>query len=1086
MRAFFKVIILIFLFTDVLISQHYPGGVADPKIWYKPNFEGDYINFGDYESHLDICGEITFELFNFNPSMYGQPLCLQYLGPLESTTTHQLFMVSEPKNNQKSFMHINTRFNGYVPQPLNDSLSRNTYVFETQEGYASGLINSFSQHQNTHIHHYNWYNYDSDKKFKSYGAQGETLYTIGRYYPFPELNGGVDFEGLFPEFIIYDKILTDNEKNRIESYLALKYGITLDESRSYKNSMNKTFWRKQNNNLFRNHIFGIGRDDVSGLHQVQCESAHHRDYLVAATIGIHDTNIEVLDTYGGIDNNNFLVFGDTGNTGLNGLDQQNLRKLQKVWLSQSTGDFIRETPIHFRLDLTQDFQAHIPSLISGNLVLWMLHDRYADNSYVSSFNNGYVEYYKPTHINQDPNGKVYAEFQEDNLHFDQDKSLFDQFTFAIGPEILIQVRYLPWQCEGECFEMEIEITGGIENHQLFVYDENNNPVSNIVFDRIENEKLYHTAHLCGNQNYNFVYQDVNNQTATYEFYVEARHHSLDLGGNQYLNNLNSIITLNAGEGINDPNAKYEWYYNGNLLEHTGTTFPAGQLGEYCVTVTTEDMSCQLRDCIQISHTMQGHINVRNTPCYLEGDASVKVIIETGTPPYTVNITGNNYNQTQVFDTSPHLINTLPNGNYTILVTDALGESFSTTAYIHRGSESYVSIGPDQVLSSAQPSVILDTSPQFDSFNFSFQWYKNGIALPDVSPQFTVDTPGNYKVVAKEEGADCDVIAEVEVTHEFDAHINVIDNCTTYEKGIEVIIDYGFPPYTTTINGTQHLSNSVYTYTQSHTGDINILGVPLGDYTVTVKDKYGNVIYKNIYFNGIALDLEQQLIDLCIQCGTNCTIYQDYCEQYQVPQLSRMYFFKQNCFSTFTLDASVLISAANVSYQWVLNGIDLNHNSPTLSYGYGPCTYGVEYPYRDENYDYCDGHFTSVTVTDLDTGCSVTETVATVIGWCPILTTNNRPATTNSSIDLPASTTYLQTKIYPSPSAQASIFYYEVSSEESFQGTVEVLSVTGALIESINIQGQAHYKLPFSLMASGTYFIRTRTPKTSTIDRIIIK
>src|SRR5690606_38852289 len=100
-------------------------------------------------------------------------------------------------------------------------------------------------------------------------------------------------DGLFPEYISFDRQLTDNERNRVESYLAIKYGITLDGNRSYRNSSNKVVWDKQNNDLFGNNIFGIGRDDISGLNQLQCESAHNRDYLVAATVNIEKTNAKV-------------------------------------------------------------------------------------------------------------------------------------------------------------------------------------------------------------------------------------------------------------------------------------------------------------------------------------------------------------------------------------------------------------------------------------------------------------------------------------------------------------------------------------------------------------------------------------------------------------------------------------------------------------------------------------------------------------------------------------------------------------------------------------------------------------------------
>src|SRR5690606_16142758 len=90
------------------------------------------------------------------------------------------------------------------------------------------------------------------------------------------------FYGNFPEFISFPFELSANQKNRVESYLALKYGITLYNKSSYKNSRNVVFWNSKNNQLFPNFIFGIGKDDISGLNQLQSESVHEKDYLIAS------------------------------------------------------------------------------------------------------------------------------------------------------------------------------------------------------------------------------------------------------------------------------------------------------------------------------------------------------------------------------------------------------------------------------------------------------------------------------------------------------------------------------------------------------------------------------------------------------------------------------------------------------------------------------------------------------------------------------------------------------------------------------------------------------------------------------------
>jgi hypothetical protein len=95
--------------------------------------------------------------------------------------------------------------------------------------YSNAVLGEFTSNQNAHINFYRSRNYNIDRKFKSFGSLGETRFHIG---PSNIFTGDYDddtFHGVFPEFISFEKELSANERNRVESYLALKYGITLNE-----------------------------------------------------------------------------------------------------------------------------------------------------------------------------------------------------------------------------------------------------------------------------------------------------------------------------------------------------------------------------------------------------------------------------------------------------------------------------------------------------------------------------------------------------------------------------------------------------------------------------------------------------------------------------------------------------------------------------------------------------------------------------------------------------------------------------------------------------------------------------------------
>ncbi|WP_113638086.1 lectin-like domain-containing protein [Nubsella zeaxanthinifaciens] len=87
------------------------------------------------------------------------------------------------------------------------------------------------------------------------------------------------------EFISYN---TDNTSNinRIESYLATKYGISRNDGTglNYIASDNATtYWDATANSGSNNDVFGIGRDDATILHQRISKSANTDDFVILST-----------------------------------------------------------------------------------------------------------------------------------------------------------------------------------------------------------------------------------------------------------------------------------------------------------------------------------------------------------------------------------------------------------------------------------------------------------------------------------------------------------------------------------------------------------------------------------------------------------------------------------------------------------------------------------------------------------------------------------------------------------------------------------------------------------------------------------
>jgi len=162
------------------------------------------------------------------------------------------------------------------------------------------------------------------------------------------------FQGFMSEMIIYNASIDDDELKRIESYLAIKYGLTLASTDGdYVDSEGKVIWDATANSVYHNDVAGIGKDDVSTLNQKQSQSASPDDIL---TISIGSTVETTNSANGGVFDNNgdYLIWGNNDPTNTFSLiDHSSLEKvcfkqLNRTWKASNTGDI---TDLTLQFDL---------------------------------------------------------------------------------------------------------------------------------------------------------------------------------------------------------------------------------------------------------------------------------------------------------------------------------------------------------------------------------------------------------------------------------------------------------------------------------------------------------------------------------------------------------------------------------------------------------------------------------------------------------------------------------------------------------------------------------------------------------------
>ncbi|OEK06498.1 LamG-like jellyroll fold domain-containing protein [Roseivirga misakiensis] len=120
---------------------------------------------------------------------------------------------------------------------------------------------------------------------------GSTSANIGA-----DISASSFWNGSLNELMVFNRDISGTERQQVESYLALKYGITLDNSGGgtegdYLFSNESPIWDASDNATFQNNVAGIIRDDGSDLNQKQSRSING-DAIV--TIGLDD-NLDGLE-----------------------------------------------------------------------------------------------------------------------------------------------------------------------------------------------------------------------------------------------------------------------------------------------------------------------------------------------------------------------------------------------------------------------------------------------------------------------------------------------------------------------------------------------------------------------------------------------------------------------------------------------------------------------------------------------------------------------------------------------------------------------------------------------------------------------
>ncbi|ETX09121.1 MAG: hypothetical protein ETSY2_01400, partial [Candidatus Entotheonella gemina] len=154
----------------------------------------------------------------------------------------------------------------------------------------------------------------------------DTLST-NRFLPLQDFGSGLSAH--LAEIIVYSDALSAAQKQQIETYLAIKYGLTLDSATDYLASNGTTvlYPSTTSHSGFIHDIAGIGQDDASALLQLESKS-------------LSTDSLLTVNNASDLSDGEFLLWGNNNGAVANtnsGAPAGRLR-VERIWRAAETGD----------------------------------------------------------------------------------------------------------------------------------------------------------------------------------------------------------------------------------------------------------------------------------------------------------------------------------------------------------------------------------------------------------------------------------------------------------------------------------------------------------------------------------------------------------------------------------------------------------------------------------------------------------------------------------------------------------------------------------------------------------------------------
>lgn len=253
---------------------------------------------------------------------------------------------AKSKVNLNGNFPISDQIQGAIMTPIGDAQSNFYVVFQSSDFQEVDLINMnfkcFNNKMTTHNINTQGLDVLLPEKIKA-GAIVKYGFDLGNYKvtdDFMLVNNDKD-ETFIYEVIYMNKSFDVVDHKYLQTYLSLKYGISLINNENYLSNKNQILWDLNRNPEYNKHITGLGKSNYFELNQTK--SVNSVDKLL--TISSNTLN-----------NEEYVLIGNNGKLNRFDFNGEEIF-LEKEYLVQTTSSDEEIVSLHFDTSLIENFDA---------------------------------------------------------------------------------------------------------------------------------------------------------------------------------------------------------------------------------------------------------------------------------------------------------------------------------------------------------------------------------------------------------------------------------------------------------------------------------------------------------------------------------------------------------------------------------------------------------------------------------------------------------------------------------------------------------------------------------------------------------